>query len=156
MKENNNILYGDGPKIRKLIASSINEIIESDIAKGLIKKEDLLNNARIYYGNGRNGTYFDWTMNDHSPEFTVCYNGKDQLGYLSVHLYKSGELIGFKWLDNGHGKAENISVGKLSDEDALYLINLLLQNEEENKLFDRPIDELDWNMEVYEHNFNAE
>ena len=156
MEETKNILTGDGPGIRKTIASAINEIIEKDIAAGVIKKEDLFNKAKIYYDNGRNGTYFDWTMNDHSSGFTVCYNGKEQLGYLSVYLYKTGELIGFKWLDKGHGKAENISVGTLSNEDANYLINLLLQNEEEKNLFDKPIDELDWNMEVYQHNFDSE
>lgn len=147
-------LNGDGPRIRKTIASAINEVIQKDIENGIIEKEDLFNNAKIYYDNGRNGTYFDWTMNDHSPEFCVCYNGKDQLGYISVSLYKTGELIGFKWLDKGHGKAEKISMGTLNEEDANYLINLLLQNEEEKNLFNKPIDELDWNIEVYQHNFD--
>ena len=155
-KESTSIIYGDGPGIRKFIASSINEIIEKDVEAGIIKKEDLFNNAKIYYDNGRNGTYFDWTMNDHSPDFTVCYNGKDQLGYIKINLFKNGDLIGYKWLDNGHGEAERISIGKLSEKDTTYLINLLLQNEEEKNLFDKPIDELDWNIEVYKHDFDEE
>lgn len=154
--DKNTKLSGDGPKLRKAIASAINEIIEKDIDAGVIKKEDLFNNAKIYYGNGRNGTYFDWVMNDHSSEFSVCYNGKEQLGYISVYLYKTGELIGFKWLDNGRGKAENISMGTFSNEDTNYLINLLLQNEEDNNMFDKPIDELDWNIEVYQHDLDKE
>ncbi len=68
-----------------------------------IDKSKLLDN-RIIYDNGRNGTIFDFTMNDHASSFIMLYDdhyeaikiGVYKDGTAMVYLYKVGELEPFE------------------------------------------------------------
>ena len=44
-----------------------------------INKEDLEDGGAVFYMNGKNGTAFDWYVNDHLPSFFIFYNDKENL-----------------------------------------------------------------------------
>ena len=45
-----------------------------------VKKTELENDGAVFYMNGKNGTEFDWYVNDHLPNFFIFYNDKENLG----------------------------------------------------------------------------
>ena len=45
-----------------------------------VSKSELENDGAIFYMNGKNGTAFDWFVNDRLPNFFIFYNDKENLG----------------------------------------------------------------------------
>lgn len=112
-------------------------------------KTQLYNNGEIVYQNGRNGTWFDWDVNGHTSPFTVCFNDKKRMGYISVYIFKDGNVNGYKWGNYGKDKAESINLGTLSADEKNLLINLLWQQEWDKNIFDKSIDCIDWEASVF-------
>ena len=57
-----------------------------------IKTEDLEKDGAVYYMNGKNGTAFDWYVNEHFPCFFIFFNDKENLGAVKATLYTDGGL----------------------------------------------------------------
>lgn len=53
---------------------------------------DLENNGAIFYMNGKNGTAFDWYVNEYLPCFFIYYNDDDNLGTVKATLYADGNM----------------------------------------------------------------
>lgn len=68
------------------ILNEIKQIIKQNISKYLSKVQlsDLEENGAVYYMNGKNGTEFDWYVNDHLPSFMVFYNDEQNLGAVKL------------------------------------------------------------------------
>lgn len=64
------------------ILNKVKEIIDSNRELYLphVKMSDLENDGEIYYMNGKDGTEFDWYVNDKLPPFMVFYNDEANLG----------------------------------------------------------------------------
>ena len=77
------------------ILNEIKEIIKQNINEYLpeVKSSDLEENGTVYYMNGKNGTEFDWYVNDHLPIFMVFYNDKQNLGVAKLLIYTNGEVV---------------------------------------------------------------
>ena len=56
-------------KVLKEIKKVINESISNYLPD--VKNSDLEENGNIYYMNGKNGTEFDWYVNEHISDFMV-------------------------------------------------------------------------------------
>ena len=140
---------GEGLRIKKFLQDGIGSVIEKDISDKKIVISDLYNNADIIYENSRNGTWFDWDMNGKTSPFIVCYDNKKRMGYISIWVHKNGNAGGYKWGNHGKGEAENIDLGNLSKEDTNYLINFLWQQEQYENIFDRSINDMNWETPVF-------
>lgn len=75
------------------ILIAIKEIIDSNLKLYLphVASDHLENNGAVYYMNGKDGTEFDWYINEKFPPFMVFYNDKANLGAVKLLLYKDGE-----------------------------------------------------------------
>lgn len=58
-----------------------------------ILPDDLEDRGAIFYMNGKNGTEFDWYVNDKVSDFMIFYNDKDNLGAVKATIYNNGELL---------------------------------------------------------------
>ena len=142
-------ISGKGLELKKIIKNGINNIIQEDIKDNKVLMTELYNNGEIVYYNGRNGTWFDWDVNDKTSWFTVCFNDKKRMGYISVAVYKNGDVMGYKWGNGGKDKAESISLGKLSIEDTEYFVRLLLQQTDDKNIFDINIEDINWETPIF-------
>jgi hypothetical protein len=140
---------GRGLTIKAFIQDGINSIIEKDIADNKVSRSQLYNSGEIIYMNGRNGTWFDWDVNEQTSPFIVCYNDKKRMGYIRIAIHKDGSASGYKWGNLGKGEAESVYLGNLNSEDTKHLINLLFQQEWDENMVDQPIDSIDWEASVF-------
>jgi len=140
---------GKGLELKKFIQDGINSIIQQDIKDNKVSMSQLYNNGEIVYYNGRNGTWFDWDINGKSSWFTVCFNDKKRMGYISIAILKDGAVEGYKWGNYGKDEAESISIGHLNDEDKEYLLRLLLQQADDKGIFDVSIEDINWETPIF-------
>ncbi len=70
------------------ILIAIKEIIDSNLKLYLphVASDHLENNGAAYYMNGKDGTEFDWYINEKFPPFMVFYNDKANLGAVCQQL----------------------------------------------------------------------
>ena len=63
------------------IINDIQIIIENAMKENLpeVSSDVLEENGKVYYMNGKNGTEFDWFVNNHLPTFMVFYNDEKNL-----------------------------------------------------------------------------
>ena len=109
-----------------------------------LKKSDLEKDGAVFYMNGKNGTEFDWYVNDHLPCFFIFYNDKENLGAVKATLYTDGGLSVYVYGDMGHADPVEINYMIESDEkEILYLAVLLAKNADGNKVWDDDISKLD-------------
>lgn len=86
------------------ILNEIKEIIKQNINEYLpeVKPNDLEENGTVYYMNGKNGTEFDWYVNEHLPGFMVFYNDKQNLGAVKLLIYIDGVVVLYIYGDKGN------------------------------------------------------
>lgn len=142
-------IKGKGLELKKFIQDGINNIIQKDIKDKKVSMSQLYNNGEIVYYNGRNGTWFDWNINGKTSWFTVCFNDKKRMGYISVAIFKDGTVKGYKWGNYGKDEAESISLGHLNIEDTEYFLRLLLQQTDDKGIFDTSIDTINWETPIF-------
>ncbi len=57
-----------------------------------VSAADLEDDGAVFYMNGKNGTAFDWYVNEHLPCFFIFYGDKENLGAVKFTLYADGVL----------------------------------------------------------------
>lgn len=74
------------------IINDIQTIIKNAMSENLpeVSPDALEENGKIYYMNGKNGTEYDWFVNDHLPPFMVFYNDEKNLGAVKATVYTDG------------------------------------------------------------------
>ena len=103
-----------------------------------VKLDDLEKDGAVFYMNGKNGTAFDWYVNEHFPNFFIFYNDKENLGAVKATLYTDGGLTLYVYGDKGH--AEPITFEKQIDaEDLPELAVLLTEKADHQKVWDEDI-----------------
>ena len=109
-----------------------------------VKKSDLEKDGAVFYMNGKNGTEFDWYVNDHLPCFFIFYNDKENLGAVKATLYTDGGLSVYVYGDRGHADpVETNYTLEVNEKELLYLAVLLAKNADGNKVWDDDIRKLD-------------
>ena len=88
------------------IFEQISFYMQESLQKGLpsITPGDLEKDGAIFYMNGKNGTAFDWYVNEHFPGFFIFYNDKENLGAVKATLYTDGGLTVYVYGDKGHAE----------------------------------------------------
>lgn len=74
----------------------IKDFINEIIAAENINREDLDSSGAIYYCNGRNGTKFDFQVNEHSSGF-LCF-WKNEKGAIKVYVQRDN-IVGYCYFD---------------------------------------------------------
>jgi hypothetical protein len=113
-----------------------------------IRPDNLENDGAVYYMNGKNGTAFDWYVNEHLPCFFIFYNDADNLGAVKAMLYTDGALSVYVYGDNGHAKPvlfeRNVEA---TSEELLKLAVLLTENADDRRIWDADITALNSDAE---------
>ena len=76
------------------ILQKISNIVKEELKKHLpeISAQDLEENGKIYYMNDKNGTIFDYYINNHLSPFMCFYNDKENMGAIKFILYINGKI----------------------------------------------------------------
>ena len=130
----NNILAQVDKFMHKALAEKLPEITSNDL-------ED---DGAVFYMNGKNGTAFDWFVNEHFPCFYIFYNDKENLGAVNAYLGTDGRLSVYVYGDKGHADPEELDFTVDADADQLLnLAVLLTENADDKKIWDADIRKLE-------------
>lgn len=128
------------------VLSEIRTIINESICEYLpdVKSHDLEENGNIYYMNGKNGTEFDWYVNDHISDFMVFYNDEANLGAIKLTLYTNGKIVIYAYGEKGKAAAQKMETSiNITAQEMLSVAVLLKKEADDKKIFDRGIDRID-------------
>ena len=105
-----------------------------------VEASDLEKAGAIFYMNGKNGTAFDWFVNEHFPCFFIFYNDAENLGAVKALLDPDGALTVYVYGDKGHGEPicfeEHIEA---SADECLDLAVSLTENADNRRIWDADI-----------------
>ena len=105
-----------------------------------IKMSDLEKDGAVFYMNGKNGTAFDWYVNEHLPCFFIFYGDKENLGAVKATLYTDGGMTIYVYGDKGNADPVTTEVTiEAAEEELLGLAVLLTKNADCNKVWDDDI-----------------
>lgn len=127
----------------KIILEKIQTIICEAIKENLpdISSVDLEESGKVYYMNGKNGTEYDWFVNDHLPVFMVFYNDENNLGAVKATVYIDGSMLLYLYDEKGKHLAKEIQTHlDINEEELLKFAVYLRCNSDDKKIWDSSID----------------
>ena len=133
------------------IFCKITEMINESISKYLpdVKPEDLEENGKIYYMNGKNGTEFDWYVNDKISDMMVFYNDKDNLGAVKLTVYNNGCVLIYVYGDKGNKLVQEIKTAIDINENEIFELAVILRNEADDKrVWDSDIEKINTDIVI--------
>lgn len=128
------------------IINDIQIIIENAMKENLpeVSSDALEENGKVYYMNGKNGTEFDWFVNNHLPTFMVFYNDEKNLGAVKATVYTDGWIDLYLYDENGEHLAKEVQTQLDIDEsDLLKLAVCLRCNADDKRIWDAAIDRIE-------------
>lgn len=133
------------------ILNEIKEIIKQNIKEYLpeVKPSDLEENGTVYYMNGKNGTEFDWYVNEHLPSFMVFYNDEQNLGAVKLSIYTDGGVAVYIYGDKGNKVIKEVQTSIEVAENELFNLAVILRSEaDEKSVWDASIDKINTDVEI--------
>ena len=127
----------------KVILENIRTIICEAIKENLpdISSGDLEEGGKVYYMNGKNGTEYDWFVNDHLPVLMVFYNDENNLGAVKATVYIDGSMLLYLYDEKGKHLAKEIQTHlDINEEELLKFAVYLRCNSDDKKIWDSAID----------------
>lgn len=108
-----------------------------------VSAADLEDDGAVFYMNGKNGTAFDWYVNEHLPCFFIFYGDKENLGAVKSTLYANGVLSVYLYAVKGHADPYEIDYKIDAEGDQiLNLAVLLAENADNKRIWDADIRKL--------------
>jgi len=129
-----------------------------DVMIGAIKEympelsfDDLEEGGKVYYMNSKNGTEFDWFVNEHLPVFMIFYNDKENMGAVKATVYTDGGVLLCLFDDHGKNlfKEEETSI-EVTEADLLKLAVCLRCNADDKRIWDSAMELIDSDAEPHE------
>lgn len=133
------------------ILNEIKEIIKQNINEYLaeVKPSDLEDGGTVYYMNGKNGTEFDWYVNEHLPSFMVFYNDEQNLGAVKLSIYTDGGVAVYIYGDKGNKVIKEVQTSIEVAENELFNLAVILRSEaDEKSIWDASIDKINTDVEI--------
>lgn len=110
--------------------------------------DDMLDtNGAIYYMNGNDSTPFDWNCNDRLCEFYVFH--KNEIGFIKAYVNRDNTIDMYIYEDAGMKPTYKFKE-EMENLKASSFANLMNYIADCNGLWDKPIDELDWDVDTME------
>ena len=133
------------------ILEEIKKIISENITKYLpeVKLNELEENGAVYYMNGKNGTEFDWFVNEHLPNFMVFYNDEKNLGAVKLSIYDDGGILLYIYGEKGNKMVKEVQTSiDVTKDEMLHLAVILKNTADDNKIWDANIDKINTEFEI--------
>ena len=114
-----------------------------------VTASELEENGAVYYMNGKNGTEFDWHVNDRLSNFMVFYDDEDKLGAVKASLYRDGGMLVYVYGDRGKSVRQEIKdlYFDVTEEEMLRLAVQLRTSADDKRVWDAAIREIDTDTE---------
>lgn len=110
--------------------------------------DDMLDcNGAIHYMNGNDSTPFDWNTNDRLCEFYVFH--KNEMGFIKANVNKDDSIDVYIYEDGGSKPTYEFSES-LENVTAKSFAKIMNYIADEEELWDKPINELDWDCDTSE------
>lgn len=135
-----------GGQVMNKILLEVKEIMENSIKKYMpdISFNDLEDNGAVFYMNGKNGTEFDWYVNDKVSNFMMFYNDEDNLGAVKTTLCNNGALMTYVYGEHGKTIVQEIeSYLDVTEEDILWIATMLRNEADDKGIWDENIEKID-------------
>ena len=130
----NKILYN----IRTMILGAIKEELPG------VSADDLEGGGKVFYMNGKNGTEYDWFVNEHLPSFMVFYNDEENLDAAKALVYTDGNMSIYLFDNKGKDLKKEVRTILDADGDELLRLAVCLRlAADEKRVWDTAIDELE-------------
>lgn len=139
------------------ILCEIKNIIKYNIKEYLpdVKENDLEENGLVYYMNGKDGTEFDWYVNEKLPSFMVFYNDEKNLGAAKLLISANGSVDLYLYGDKGETRIKQIKTNMDVSEEEIFKLAVILKNEaDEKRIWDRSLEEINSDVEISEDKIN--
>ena len=109
-----------------------------------ISSDALEEGGKVYYMNGKNGTEYDWFVNDHLPTFMVFYNDEKNLGAAKATVYTDGGMVIYLYDEKGEHLAKEVQTFlEIDKSDLLKLAVCLRCNADDKKIWDAALDRIE-------------
>lgn len=109
---------------------------------------DLEDNGTIFYMNGKNGTEFDWYVNEKISDLMMFYNDENNMGAVKTTLYKNGALLIYVYGERGKTVIQEIKSYIDVTEDEVLSLAIVFRNEADDKrIWDESIEKIDTDLE---------
>jgi len=116
-----------------------------------VKESELEENGTIYYMNGKNGTEFDWYVNDKISDFMMFYNDEKNLGAMKCTLYKDGQVYIYVYGENGNKLIQEVrTCCKALEKEILDLAVILKKEADDKRIFDASIEKITTDSKIEE------
>lgn len=132
------------------IFSEIKEIMRECVEKYILEitLNDLESEGAVFYMNGKNGTEFDWYVNDKISDFMMFYNDEENMGAVKATLYNNGEVLIYVYGDCGKTINQRLKTCiEASEEDLLKLAVVLRNEADDKKIWDENIEKINTDVE---------
>ncbi len=114
-----------------------------------VKDEDLEENGAIYYMNGKNGTEFDWYVNERISDFFVFYNDENCMGAVKLLLYNDGGILIYLYDEQGAKLIKEVKTFiEVPKEEILKLAVFLRCEMDDKKIWDAKIDDINFKENI--------
>ena len=111
--------------------------------------DDMLDtNGAIHYMNRNDGTYFDWNCNNMLCEFLVFH--RNGMGFIKAIVYSDNTISVYIYETDDAMKPTYEFTKKMEGLEARDFAKIMACIADDNELWDKPIDELDWDVDVME------
>ena len=110
-----------------------------------ITDEMLDSDGAIYYMNGNDSTPFDWEVNGRLCEFFIFH--KNERGFIKILVGKKNKINIYVYEDGSMRPTYDECIS-LRSGPAWQFYRLMCHIADDKLLWNKPIDELDWNIEV--------
>lgn len=135
------------------ILNEIKKIISQNMSKYLsdVKPGDLEENGKVYYMNGKNGTEFDWYVNQHISDFMMFYNDENNLGAVKLTLYHDGKISLYLYEEKGTKLRKEVITHIDTEKTDIAKFAVVLKNmADDNGIWDADIDSINIDEDVTE------
>ena len=112
-----------------------------------ITNDMLDSNGAIYYMNGNDGTDFDWNVNDRLCEFYVFH--ENEMGFIKGCVNRDNIIEMMIYEDGGCCSTYEFKE-EMENLSAYDFAKIMYCIADWNELWDKRIDELDWDVDVME------
>ncbi len=124
------------------IQTKISDAIKENLPE--VTPEALEDNGKVYYMNGKNGTEYDWFVNEHLPSFMVFYNDEKNFGAAKATVYTDGGMDIYLFDENGEHLAQKVQTFlDVEESDLLRLAVCLRNNADDKRIWDAAIDSIE-------------
>ncbi len=140
----------DHQKSKSSVLTDVENLMHETLRKNLpdVGPDELESDGAVFYMNGKNGTEFEWYVNEHFPPFMIFYNDKENLGAVKALLYTDGGMSIFVYGDSGHSDPVEVhKTLKITKQELLLLAVILWDNADAKSVFDEDIRKIDTGCE---------